>query len=106
MSFKPVEISGKFGFGTMSMTWTPTPPPAQQSIDTLKFVTSHPKFGTKLINGGEFYGPDFANLKLLKQFLEENDPEENKQLIISIKGGADNETLKPNGYQRVCFKIN
>lgn len=104
MSFKPVEISGKFGFGTMSMTWTPTPPPAQQSIDTLKFVTSHPKFGTKLINGGEFYGPDFANLKLLKQFLEKNDPEENKQLIISIKGGADNETLKPNGTKEFVSK--
>ncbi|KAL6449789.1 hypothetical protein SBY92_000690 [Candida maltosa Xu316] len=104
MSYKPVEIPGKFGFGTMSMTWTPTPPPFEQSIDTLKFVTSHPEFGTKLINGGEFYGPDDANLKLLKEFLEQNDPKENEKLIISIKGGADTKTLRPDGSQESIGK--
>lgn len=104
MSYKPVEIPGKFGFGTMSMTWTPTPPPFEQSIDTLKFVTSHKEFGTKLINAGEFYGPDDSNLKLLQQFLEENSPEENENLIVSIKGGVDKQTLRPDGSKESITK--
>lgn len=104
MSYKPVTIPGKFGFGTMSMTWTPTPPPFEQSIDTLKFITSHQEFGTKLINAGEFYGPDDANLKLLQQFLELNPPEENEQLIISIKGGVDATTLRPDGSKEFITK--
>ncbi|KAI3406880.2 hypothetical protein KGF56_000172 [Candida oxycetoniae] len=94
---KPVEIPGKFGFGTMSMTWKPNPPPFEQSIETLEFVTSHPEFSTKLLNGGEFYGPDDANLKLLKEFVDQNPPELNKQLIISIKGGCNAKTLHPDG---------
>ena len=104
MSYKPVEIPGKFGFGTMSMTWTPTPPPFEQSIDTLKFVTSHKEFGTKLINAGEFYGPDDSNLKLLQQFLKENSPEENESLIVSIKGGVDKQTLRPDGSKESITK--
>ncbi|EGW35709.1 uncharacterized protein SPAPADRAFT_147250 [Spathaspora passalidarum NRRL Y-27907] len=87
MSYSAVKIPGRFGFGTMSMTWKPVPPPFKQSIETLKFVTSHKEFGTKLLNGGEFYGPNDANLKLFKEFLESNDPEANKELIVSIKGG-------------------
>ncbi|RCK66006.1 putative pyridoxal reductase 2 [Candida viswanathii] len=104
MSYKPVEIPGKFGFGTMSMTWTPAPPAFEQSIDTLKFVTSHPEFGTKLINGGEFYGPDDANLKLLQEFFEKNTPEENASLIVSIKGGVDPKTLAPDGSKESIAK--
>ncbi|EDK47198.1 pyridoxal reductase Plr1 [Lodderomyces elongisporus] len=94
---KAIEIPGKFGFGTMSMTWKQTPPPFEQSIETLQFVTSHPEFSTKLLNGGEFYGHDDANLKLLKEFVDQNPPELNKQLIISIKGGLDVKTLHPDG---------
>lgn len=104
MTSKPIEIPGKFGFGTMSMTWTSQPPPFQQSIDTLKFVTSHPEYGVKLLNGGEFYGPDDVNLKLLQQFLSANDPAINESLIISIKGGVDPATLKPNGSKEYISK--
>ncbi|RLV91286.1 hypothetical protein JA1_003952 [Spathaspora sp. JA1] len=94
MSYSAVKIPGKFGFGTMSMTWKPTPPPIQQSIETLKFVTGNKEFGTKLLNGGEFYGTNNANLKLFNQFLKSND--DNKDLIVSIKGGIGAE-FRPDG---------
>ncbi|KAI5969213.1 plr1 [Candida margitis] len=104
MTPQPIEIPGRFGFGTMSMTWTSQPPPIQQSIDTLKYVTSHQEYGVKLLNGGEFYGPNDANLKLLQQFLSTNDATINESLIISIKGGIDMTILKPNGSKEYISK--
>lgn len=72
------------GFGTMSMTWTPTPPPFEQSIATLKYV--YEKYGVKFFNGATFYqmNPEKTNLKLLQQFVEEVQDDE---IVISIKGG-------------------
>ncbi|CAK9437510.1 uncharacterized protein LODBEIA_P18880 [Lodderomyces beijingensis] len=101
---KPVEIPGKFGFGTMSMTWKPTPPSFDQSIQTLDFVTSHPEFATKLLNGGEFYGPDDLNLKLLQQFLAQSSPNLNKELVISIKGAFDLNKMQPDGSKEYIAK--
>lgn len=82
-----VSIPGTFGFGTLSLTWTPTPPPLAHSVDLLQYVTG--ELDAKLINGGDFYGPGNANLKLLKAFVDSNTDEVNRNLIISIKGGAD-----------------
>ncbi|KAK6461193.1 pyridoxine 4-dehydrogenase [Scheffersomyces coipomensis] len=96
-AIKPVELTGNFGFGTMSMTWKPVPPPVEQSLESLRFITSHKEFGTNLLNGGEFYGPNDRNLKLLKEFVDSNSDEVNQKLIISIKGGVDKTTLIPNG---------
>ncbi|KAI5967238.1 hypothetical protein KGF57_000453 [Candida theae] len=104
MTSQPVEIPGKFGFGTMSMTWTSQPPSFEQSINTLKFVTSHNEYGVKLLNGGEFYGPNDVNLKLLQQFVAANDPSINETLIISIKGGVDASNLKPDGSKEYISK--
>jgi pyridoxine 4-dehydrogenase len=84
---KQVEILGNFGFGTMSLTWTPVPKPMPDSIEVLKFVTENDQFGVNFVNGGEFYGADDANLKLLKAFVESNTPEQNRELVLSIKGG-------------------
>ncbi|KAG7192065.1 uncharacterized protein KQ657_002423 [Scheffersomyces spartinae] len=95
MSYKAVEIKGTMGFGTMSMTWTPTPPPTEKSIETLKYVTGEK--GVSLLNGGEFYGSDFANLKLIKKFLDSNEGGINSQLVIGIKGALNNATLAPDG---------
>lgn len=95
-SYSPVKINDKFGFGTMSLTWTPTPPPTKQSIETIKYVTES-KFGTKFINGGEFYGSAGENLELLKQFLDASDPKLIPELVISIKGCADVKTIRPDG---------
>lgn len=93
----PVKIPGKFGLGTLSMTMRPNPPPLKQSIETLKYATTHPDFGVKFINGGDFYGPDNLNLKLLKDFTDKNKEEFNKSLVFSIKGGMDGKTHKPDG---------
>ena len=94
--FGKVEIPGKFGFGSMSLTWTDTPKPLADAIETVKFVTEHDQFDVKFINGGEFYGPDDANLKLLKAFVDTNTAEQNRELIISIKGGLV-ENYEPDG---------
>ena len=95
-SFPAVPIPGRFGYGTMNLTWNPHPPPTSQAIEVLQFVTMNEKFGTKLLNGGEFYGSDNANLKLLQKFLESNSSEDNEKLIISIKGCL-NEKFVPDG---------
>lgn len=95
--FSPVVIPGKFGYGTMSLTWKPTPIPTEQSLDSLKFIIEHEDFGTKFLNAGEFYGPDDINLKLMKQFVDGNSDATNRDLIISIKGGLDGATLIPDG---------
>jgi pyridoxine 4-dehydrogenase len=79
-----VEIPGKFGFGTMSLTWTPKPKPIDEQINILKFVSD---YGIKFLNGGEFYGENDVNLKLFQKFLAGNTPEVNRQLVVSIKGG-------------------
>lgn len=96
-SYQTVKLEDKFGYGTMSLTWTPNPPPFEQSIETIKYVTSS-DIGTKLLNVGEFYGTEDTelNLKLIKQFLESNDPKLNSELVISIKGGLK-ENLAPDG---------
>lgn len=95
MSYHPVKIDGNFGFGTMSMTWTPKPPPTEQSIASIKHVID--VHGVTFLNGGEFYGPDAANLKLLKEFLSKNSDEYNRNLTVSIKGGVNLAKLLPDG---------
>jgi len=77
-------MPGKFGFGSMTLT-CPKPVPIETAIETLKFITGHPKFGTKVINAGEFYGANDVNLKYLKEFVNSNTDEFNRELIISIK---------------------
>ncbi|CUM56954.1 uncharacterized protein AC631_01534 [Debaryomyces fabryi] len=96
-NYQAIKLEDKFGYGTMSLTWTPNPPPFEQSIETIKYVTTS-DIGTKLLNGGEFYGfqDKELNLKLLKQFLESSDPKLTKDLIISIKGGLQ-ANLVPDG---------
>ena len=96
-NYQTVKLDDKFGYGTMSLTWTPNPPPFEQSIETIKYVTTSDT-GTKLLNAGEFYGMEDKelNLKLIKQFLESNDPKLNSELVISIKGGVK-ENLAPDG---------
>ncbi|CUM66604.1 uncharacterized protein PRCAT00004274001 [Priceomyces carsonii] len=89
LNFSTVKVGSRLGFGTMSMTWTTNPRPTEQLLETLKYVTTSPEFNVKFINGGEFYGAEDANLKLLKKFVDDNKPEFNRNLVISIKGGLD-----------------
>lgn len=94
-TFAPLEIPGKFGYGTMSLTWKANPPPLKVCLEALGHATR--VRGIKFLNGGDFYGPDSANLKLLKAFLDENSDEFNRELYISIKGGLNAQTFAPAG---------
>ncbi|CAH2355278.1 putative pyridoxal reductase [[Candida] railenensis] len=79
-----VPINDKVGFGTMSLTWKPTPPPLEVSAKSIDFVTK--KYGVKFLNGGEFYGLDNINLKLFQEFFKVSSTP-TSELIVSIKGG-------------------
>lgn len=89
-----IEIPGKFGFGSMSLTWTPTPKSEEESIETIKYVLD--KYHVRFLNGGEFYGPDLINLKYLGAFWAKYG-EKYPDLIVSVKGGVDVKKLIPDG---------
>ncbi|KAJ8143170.1 hypothetical protein OY671_003684 [Metschnikowia pulcherrima] len=89
-----VTIPGQFGFGTMSLTWTPKPKTQQEAIDAIKYVLDEHQ--VRFVNGGEFYGPDFINLKYLSAFWEMHG-HEYPDLVISVKGGIDVTKLIPDG---------
>lgn len=93
MSYTPVVLPGKFGFGTMSMTWTANPVPYDKAFATIKHCLD--KHNIRVLNGGEFYGPDFSNLKLLGEFWKKYGSEY-PDLIVSIKGGIDLAKFRPD----------
>lgn len=101
-SLKAVPLTGKFGFGTMSMTWTASPPPFEQSIETIAFAVSQ---GVHVLNGGEFYGADSSNLKLLQKYVATLSSEQKKDLVISIKGALNPETWAPDGSRAGVQKL-
>lgn len=94
MSYQSVPLAGEFGFGTMSLTWTPEPVPFEKAFVTIKH--SLDKYNIRTINGGEFYGPDLINLKLLGEFWA-TFASEYPDLVVSIKGAVDTTTLAPDG---------
>lgn len=94
MPVQPVTIPGDIGFGTMSMTWTPNPTPFADAHATIKYALD--KHNVRFLNGGEFYGPDAINLKLLGEFWTKYG-KEYPDLVISIKGAVDTVTLAPDG---------
>lgn len=102
--YKPIPLHDKLGYGTMSLTWTANPVATDKAIESIKHVVD--KFGVTFLNGGEFYGPNDINLKLLKQYIEENDDNINEKLVISIKGGFNIETFSPQGDKEgICKSI-
>lgn len=94
MSSSAVKIPGKFGFGTMSLTWTPTPRTLEEALEII--VYSCDKHNIRFINGGEFYGPDWINVKYLLEFWKkygQNYPD----LVVCIKGSIKFPQLAPDG---------
>lgn len=100
--YKAIPLNDKYGYGTMSLTWTQTPQPTEKSIESIKHAVD--KHGVTFLNGGEFYGPDDANLKLIQQFLANNEDEINEKLVISIKGGFNFEKFAPEGDKEAITK--
>lgn len=94
MSFKPVPIPGRFGFGTMSMTWTPKPVPFEDGFKSIKH--SADVHDMRFINGADFYGANDLNLKLISEFWNKYGADY-PDLLVSIKGGLNKETLAPDG---------
>lgn len=95
------------GYGLMSLTWTPTPAPKEQAWSAMQRVIELAQaIGAKaFFNVGEFYGPDYSNLKLVKSFFEAK-PELRSHVIISCKGGFDVAAFKPNGkYEAVVASV-
>lgn len=89
-----MSITGDFGYGTMSLTWTPKPVPLEDALKTMYYTAS--KYNVRFYNGGEFYGPDEINLKYLAAFWEKYQ-KEFPDLVVSIKGAMNVETLAPDG---------
>lgn len=89
-----LEITGTFGYGTASLTFRQPRPSITDALRALNCATQ--EFDTHLINGADFYGPDYDNYKLLKTFLDINKDSFDRKLIYAIKSGFDPETFQPN----------
>ncbi|EZG46382.1 aldo/keto reductase [Gregarina niphandrodes] len=93
-----VKLTSPLGFGTSTVPKEATPAGFAESVKTLGYVADN---YTNFFNGGEFYGADGANLKALRQFLEDRlaarSPAGSRPLILSIKGSVDMKTFTPDG---------
>ncbi|CAH6723332.1 putative pyridoxal reductase [[Candida] jaroonii] len=87
-----IQIPDK-AYGTLSLTWTKTPPPREESLKILKYL--YEKHGVRHFNGGMIYqvDPAFNNLKLLAEFFKSFD---SSDCILSYKGGVDPATYRPS----------
>ena len=84
---------GTTGYGLMGLTWRPEPPSQEQAFAAMKQALDS---GANFWNGGEFYGPpDKNSLQLLRDYFAKY-PEDSKKVVISIKGGI-NEQFAPDG---------
>ncbi|KAK5120568.1 hypothetical protein LTR85_006224 [Meristemomyces frigidus] len=84
------------GYGLMGLTWRANPPPQEQAFAAMKTALHH---GANFWNGGEIYGTAERNsLHLLQEYFAKY-PEDAKdgKIVISIKGGCEPNTVKPNG---------
>lgn len=85
---------GSTGFGLMGFTWRANPPPQDQAFAAMRESLKH---GANFWNGGEIYGNASRNsLHLLKEYFEQY-PEDKEKVVVSIKGGCEKDTVKPNG---------
>ncbi|CEP62048.1 aldo/keto reductase family protein LALA0_S04e06568g [Lachancea lanzarotensis] len=83
------------GYGLMGLTWTPEPAPKEvafAAIDKAIELSAKPV----LLNVGELYGPDWANLRLAREYFA-NRPGYREKVIVSCKGCVDLKTLTPKG---------
>ncbi|KAH6614827.1 NADP-dependent oxidoreductase domain-containing protein [Boeremia exigua] len=85
---------GEVGYGLMGLTWRESPPPKEQSFETMRTALS---LGANNWNGGELYGPPDANsLQLLNAYFTKY-PEDADKVVLSIKGGLVPGQLRPDG---------
>ncbi|RYP04313.1 hypothetical protein DL765_010233 [Monosporascus sp. GIB2] len=85
---------GPIGFGLMGFTWRPTPCPQEQAFEAMRAAL---KNGMNFWNGAEFYGPPEYNTLVLLQRYFEKYPEDAEKVVLSIKGGMNPNTFRPDG---------
>jgi pyridoxine 4-dehydrogenase len=88
---------GPIGFGMMGMTWeltNPHLPPQSQSFEAMDAALAS---NANFFNGGENYGTPTAHSgHLLRAYLTAR-PEAASKILLSIKGGINPDTHKPDG---------
>ncbi|SCU93897.1 LAFA_0F18800g1_1 [Lachancea sp. 'fantastica'] len=83
------------GYGLMGLTWTPQPPAKEVAFAAIdKAIELNEK--PVLLNIGELYGPNWANLKLAREYFASR-PGNREKVIISCKGCVDLQNLSPKG---------
>ncbi|OKL59833.1 hypothetical protein UA08_04463 [Talaromyces atroroseus] len=85
---------GPTGYGTMRMTWNPTPPSKETCFETLNTAI---ELGANLWNAGELYGtPEYNSCHLLQAYFEKY-PQNADKVVLSIKGANLPGQLTPDG---------
>ncbi|SCV03019.1 LAMI_0H04830g1_1 [Lachancea mirantina] len=83
------------GYGLMGHTWRSEPTRKEQSFKAIdEAVELSGEIG--LYNIGEFYGPEFSNLHLARDYLKAR-PQNRSKMIFNCKGSIDVPSLKPKG---------
>ncbi|GAP84948.1 putative aldo keto reductase [Rosellinia necatrix] len=93
-----VQIMGKevgpTGYGLMGFTWRANPCSQEQAFEAMREAIQQ---GKVFWNGGEFYGtPEYNSMTLLDRYFAQY-PEDADKIILSIKGGMDPVTHRPDG---------
>lgn len=84
------------GYGLMNFTWRQEPVPLETAFATLNKVVDLSLPNKAFFNVGEFYGPNFINLEYVNSYFSKF-PEKRSKVIISCKGGLNNENITPQG---------
>ncbi|KAJ5714069.1 pyridoxal reductase (AKR8) [Penicillium malachiteum] len=85
---------GVTGYGTMRITWNPTPPTEEVAFESLNKTL---ELGANFWNGGELYGtPEHNSLHLMNKYFTKY-PENADKVVLSIKGGLKAGALIPDG---------
>ncbi|WWC89092.1 uncharacterized protein L201_004010 [Kwoniella dendrophila CBS 6074] len=82
---------GRMGYGLMQLTWNPKPPAEEDSFKAMKAAADA---GATCWSTATFYGPDFANIKLIANFFKKY-PEYKEKIVLVVKGGQDYTTIAP-----------
>ncbi|WWC69965.1 uncharacterized protein I206_103909 [Kwoniella pini CBS 10737] len=84
---------GRMGYGLMQLTWNPKPPAEEDSFKAMKAAADA---GATCWSTATFYGPDFANIRLIANFFKAY-PEYKEKIVLVVKGGTEYTTLAPKG---------
>jgi pyridoxine 4-dehydrogenase len=88
---------GPIGFGMMGMTWEMTNPTLPSQQDSFAAMDAALASNANFFNGGENYGtPTSHSGHLLRDYLLAN-PQHASKITLSIKGGMNHTTHKPDG---------